>query len=303
VHALGIWSGATLLDAVGVPYLLRDVLAMSSNVLQAAPNAAEILSELGEAGRRLSEIGASEGAAGNLSVYLSPAVPRHDGFCRSEVIELPLAVPELRGGQFIVTGSGTRSRDIQRAPLACLGWLVVNQDGHTGTLYWAENRQFTRLTSEFNSHLAVHRDQVQRNALTFHALVHGQPRRITYLSHLEAYQDQAWLTRRLLRWQPEGILNFPEGIATVPFLVPGQAELMQANQRALHDCRVVVWSKHGVMARSPRSVMAAIDLIEYVETAAYYEVLDRMLGGTAVGLSSDEIRAVAQAYAVHQVLF
>jgi rhamnulose-1-phosphate aldolase len=165
------------------------------------------------------------------------------------------------------------------------------------------DRNFSRLTSEFNSHLAVHHDQIQRTGVTTHAVVHSQPRRLTYLSHIADYQNADFLNRRLLRWQPEAIVNLPEGMAVVPFIVPGSAELMQANASALRDCRVAIWSKHGLMARSSVSIMAAVDLVEYLETAAVYECLDLSLGQRAQGLDDSEIRAICRAYNIKQRLF
>jgi hypothetical protein len=49
---------------------------------------------------------------------------------------------------------------------------------------------------------------------------------------------------------------------------------MEANVTHLRQHRVVLWSKHGVMARSAFSATQAADLIEYVETAAGYEYMD-----------------------------
>lgn len=276
---------------------------MRHDIMTTPTDLADAISQLGHAGQRLTELGASEGASGNLSVYLRVPPATYPGFTCAEDIELPLAVPELAGGTFVVTGSGTRSRDILASPLECLGCLAIHVAGTSGTLHCAPQRRFARLTSEFNSHLAVHRDQVTRHDLQFHAVVHAQPRKVTYLSHLADYQDQDTLNRHLLRWQPEAILNFPEGIAVVPFLVPGQRELMLANERALRDRRIVVWSKHGVMARSERSMSAAVDLVEYLETAAAYEYLDRVLGGCAEGLSCEQMREIAAAYAVTQTVF
>ena len=151
--------------------------------------------------------------------------------------------------------------------------------------------------------LAVHCDQFMQISVNYLAVVHGQPRRLTYLSHIAEYQNPEYLNRRLLRWQPEAILNLPEGIAVVPFIVPGTTELMDANVSALRECKVAIWSKHGLMARSSTSVMAAVDLVEYLETAAVYECLDLSLGQRAQGLFDDEIRDICSAYEIKQDLF
>src|SRR5512142_625718 len=85
------------------------------------PELDELLSLIGEAGRRLSEIEASEGAAGNISVYVGWPIDVRRRFSNVETIELPEAAPELAGGMFIVTGSGRRLREIIDDPAANLG--------------------------------------------------------------------------------------------------------------------------------------------------------------------------------------
>jgi rhamnulose-1-phosphate aldolase len=81
-------------------------------------------------------------------------------------------------------------------------------------------------------------------------------------------------------------------------MLPGSAALMAANVESLRTHRIVVWAKHGVMARSDISVKRAVDRIEYAETAANYEYMDLVVGGRAEGLSRDDVRAVVAAFDV-----
>lgn len=267
------------------------------------PELDELLTAIGEAGRRLSEIEASEGAARNISVYLGwPVEPRRK-FPLTETIDLPLAAPELAGGTLLVTGSGRRLREIIQDPAANLGCVVVDAGGRSGKLYTSQRRLFARLTSEFNSHLAVHQDQVRLSGTNFHAVIHAQPPHLTYLSHIARYQDEAHLNRRLLRWQPEMIVNLPEGLGCVPFQVPGSAQLMAATVESLRKYRVVIWCKHGVIARSDQSVKRAADRIEYGETGARYESMNLVNDDRGEGLTADEIRAICQAFDVQQNIF
>lgn len=267
------------------------------------PTLDDLLDELGEVGAHLADLGAAEGAAGNISLYLGWPVDPRPRFPDEQIVALPQAVPELAGKTFLVTGSGRRLRDIRRAPLHNVGCLLVEPGGATGRLFTAPGRGFERLTSEFNTHLAVHYDQVTRSGAEFLALVHAQPLHLTFLSHVAAYQDAAELTRRLLRWQPEAILQLPEGLAVTPFLVPSSPELMAASVEQLRRCRLVVWARHGVMARSDHSLGHACDYIDYMEAAARYELLNLAHGEPAAGLSADELRAIARAYGVRQSLF
>jgi rhamnulose-1-phosphate aldolase len=170
-------------------------------------------------------------------------------------------------------------------------------------LFTSPRRLFARLTSEFNSHLSVHRDQIANTPTNFHTVIHAQPPNLTYLSHVPRYQDQTYLNRHLLRWQPELIVNLPEGVGYVPFAVPGSQELMETTVESLRTHRVVVWAKHGAMARSDTSVKRAADRIEYAETAAGYEYRNLLNGEQGLGLTTEEIRAICRAFNVQQNIF
>lgn len=267
------------------------------------PELDDLLEMMGEAGQRLSEIEASEGAAGNISVCLRWNIEPRSRFPVMEEIELPQPVPELAGATFLVSGSGRRLREIIDEPSANIGCIVVNEGGRTGKLYVSYHRRFERVTSEFNSHLAVHYDQMLANKTNFHAVIHAQPPHMTYLSHVPRYQDEAYLNTHLLRWQPETIVNLPEGIGFIPFQIPSSPELMAGTVESLRKHRIVIWAKHGVMARSDVSVKRAADRVEYAETAAKYEYLNLSAGEIGEGLSASEIREICKTFNVQQNIF
>ena len=255
-----------------------------------------IFAAFADAGQRLCELGASEGASGNLSVCLRGTLAPHGEWTVVEDIELPLEVPGLAGAHVVVTGSSTRSRDLAKDPVNNLGMLEVQPGGARARLLSSPHRTFARITSEFNSHLAVHSDHLSHGSEAFHAVVHAQPRRLTYLSHIVDYQDEGFLNQRLLRWQPETVLNLPEGIACVPFAPPSSPELMTASAAALRDQRAAIWAKHGIMVRSAKSLAVAVDLIDYLEAAAAYECMDLALGQRAQGLDDAELDVVCATY-------
>ncbi len=267
------------------------------------PELDDLLIMMGEAGRHIADIEASEGAAGNISVCLRWPIEPRSRFPVVEEIELPQTVFELAGAVFLVTGSGRRLREIIVEPTANIACIVVNEDGRTGRMYTSHQRRFERVTSEFNSHLAVHYDQMLATGTNFHAIIHAQPLHITYLSHIPRYQNEQYLNTHLLRWQPETIINLPEGIGLIPFQVPSSPELMSGNIASLRTHRIVVWAKHGVMARSDVSVKRAADRVEYAETAAKYEYLNLSDGELGEGLSVDEICAICRTFDIKQNIF
>lgn len=267
------------------------------------PELDDLLTMMGEAGKHLAGIEASEGAAGNISVCMRWQIEPRNIFPVEDEIKLPQPVPELAGAAFLVTGSGRRLREVIDVPTANIACIVVNDDGTSGRLYTSYHRRFERVTSEFNSHLAVHYDQILSTGSNFHAVIHAQPVHLTYLSHIPRYQDEQYLNTHLLRWQPETILNLPQGIGFIPFRIPGSADLMRGNVESLRTHRVVVWAKHGVMARSDVSIKRAADRIEYAETSAKYEYLNLTVGEIGEGITVEEIRTLCKTFNVQQTIF
>jgi rhamnulose-1-phosphate aldolase len=267
------------------------------------PELHDLLIMMGEAGKHLADIEASEGAAGNISICVRWQIEPRNYFPVENELELPQSVPELAGATFFVSGSGRRLREIIDEPTASIACIVVEEGGKKGKLYTAPHRRFERVTTEFNSHLAVHYDQICASNTNFHALIHAQPMHLTYLSHIPRYQDEHYLNTHLLRWQPETIINLPEGIGFIPFRIPSSPELMVANVEALREHRIVIWAKHGVMARSDVTVKRAADRVEYAETAAKYEYRNLCGGELGEGLSVDEIRQICKTFNVQQTIF
>ncbi len=240
---------------------------------------------------------------GIFSIYVGWTIDPRRKFPIAESIQLPVAVPHLAGGTIIMSGSGRRLREIIQNPARHLGCVTIDAGGATGKLYTAPGKLFARLSSEFNSHIAIHEDQVAQTGTNFHSVVHAQPRYLTYLSHVPQYRDEMYFNRQLLRWQPELIVNLPEGIGLVPFQVPGSAALMQATVASLRLHRIVVWCKHGVVARSDLSIKRAADRVEYAEAAAHYEYLDLANHGIAEGLTAEEVRAICSTWDIKQNIF
>jgi rhamnulose-1-phosphate aldolase len=267
------------------------------------PELDDLLKMMGEAGKRLSELEASEGAAGNISICLRWPIELRRRFPVIDEIQLPQPVPELAEATFLVSGSGRRLREIIEDPAASIGCLLVQAGGQTAKLFTSYQRRFEHLTSEFNSHLAVHYDQMRSSGTNFHAVIHAQPPHLTFLSHIPRYQDENYLNTHLLRWQPETILNLPEGIGFVPFRIPSSPELMEGTLESVRKHRIVLWAKHGVMARSDVSVKRAVDRVEYAETAAKYEYFNLCTGEIGEGLTVGEIRAICKTFKVQQVIF
>jgi rhamnulose-1-phosphate aldolase len=259
----------------------------------------DLIDEMGDAGTRMSEIDAAEGAAGNISVFQRRLEP-DTRFEWRDMIELPVETPHLAGGWVVVTAAGRRLRDIAHAPERALCLLNIADDGQQAELYAAPDM---RPTSELNTHLAVHNDHVGRRDLAFHAVLHAQPIHLAFLSHIERYQDHEYFNRRILRWQPETIVEFPEGIGMLPFEIPGTLDQTALTTPALARYRGIVWASHGIVTRSDASVWKASDLVEYAEAAARYEYLNLAAGEPTGGISEEAMRAICERMGIQQAYF
>ena len=99
------------------------------------------------------------------------------------------------------------------------------------------------------------------------------------------------------------IINLPDGIGVLPFLLPGSPQLMNETMLSMRQHQVVVWSQHGVIVRADGSLDHALDLVEYIETAAHYEALNLYTGEKSTGIPHDQLRAIAEIWNVRQKIF
>jgi rhamnulose-1-phosphate aldolase len=254
-----------------------------------------VIRDIGDTGVQLTALEATEGAAGNISVFVRDLQNLDEQFVARGEMALPAHVPELAGSWIVVTATGRRLRDVSAYPEQSVVVMQIHADGAHATRYAAIDLQ---PTSEWNSHLAIHADQARRRDVPYHAVVHAQPHYLTYLSHHPDYTTSDALSRRLVRWQPETIVTYPEGFGLIPFQVPGSTAQMESTVASCRDYRLVVWQKHGVVTRSEVSASRAADLVEYAEMAARYEVLNLKLGSPAFGLTDDELRAICEQFNV-----
>ncbi|KMY22593.1 rhamnulose-1-phosphate aldolase [Actinobaculum suis] len=264
----------------------------------------EILEQMGAAGARLDHLAAVEAGAGNISVACKKQPEGvEEIFPVVGELELPVAVPELAGWTVFVTGSGCRLREIKDRPKEIVSVVIPDATGRRAVWRRAPQATFTKPTSEFNSHLGVHADQVARRKVEHHVLVHGQPPYLTLLSHLPELSNDKAYNEAIFRWEAETIIQVPTGVKFLPFMIPGGEELGQANIAGLRKHTMTIWAKHGLMVRSDISPMDAVDKVEYLEAGATYYYRHRLLGENAGGgLTKEELRGVVTAFNIDTTL-
>ena len=193
----------------------------SSKVILNSSSVGPLLKQMGEVGKRLSEIGATEGAAGNISICVRDTLEVREYFPQMQMIDLPVPAPDLVGATILATGSGRRLRELLRRRQPIWPPLLSRRRVATGRMFTSADCPFKRVTSEFNSHLAVHHDQMRSRRIKSTRFSMRSRIHLTYLSHIPKYQDEQFSQYPSLALAAGNDPEFPEGIGVLPFLLPG----------------------------------------------------------------------------------
>lgn len=249
------------------------------------------LAEVATVAGHLWDRGWAERNAGNISLDVTERLASHRPD-PSAVAPLPspAAYPELAGRAFLVTGAGTRMREVAREPArhCCLVWMA--DDARRYQLWRAADREDLRPTSELSSHLAVHA-LLRRANRAERCFLHTHPNELVALTHLAPYQSEQSLNGLLWAMHPEVKMVLPEGVGYAPYRPPGSQALAEVTLAALATHRAAVWEKHGCVAVG-RDPAEAFDLIDTVNKAASLFLLCRAAGLQPEGLSPGDLQAL-----------
>lgn len=208
-------------------------------------------------------------------------------------------VPGLPAGSagrcYLVTGTGTRYRDIEKDPQGCLCVLRVTEKADGYHSIWGGKRPGFQPTSELSSHLRMQASILARGR-GLNTVLHTHPNELIALSHLPETNDPEALNWALWGMIPEAKLFVPKGVGLVPYRLTGSVELAQATVEVLdRGFKVVLWEKHGALAvgKDPEE---AFDLLDAMNKAATLYLLCLHAGQKPQGLTREQIEEIGRAY-------
>jgi rhamnulose-1-phosphate aldolase len=251
-----------------------------------------VLADLADTAGLLWQKGWAERNAGNLSFDVTDVVAG-SAVREGATVAFGTGFAELAGRRLLVTGAGTRMRDLAREPDRGSGILQVSEDGAGYTIAWAGAGRFVP-TSELPSHLAIHA-ALRRRPAPPRAVVHTHPGELLALSHDPRLTGAAALNRALLAMHPEMVVVLPAGIGLVPYVVPGTTAQGSAAGAAMERHDVALWARHGAVAVGA-DFAEAFDLLDTANAAARLLLLCRAGGFEPEGLSDAEVAALRRAY-------
>jgi rhamnulose-1-phosphate aldolase len=204
-------------------------------------------------------------------------------------------LPELAGQYFIATASGSFFRNVQLDPERNIGVFRVAEDGRTLELVWGFGDDGVP-TSELSAHLKSHRARQRVFGDRQRVIMHCHATNLlalTYVLDLET----ANVTRALWEGSTECLVVFPEGVAVLPWMVPGTDGIGDATAEQMAKHPMVLWSYHGVFASGP-SLDDAFGLIDTAEKSAEILVKVISMGGVRQTMSTSHLAQLAKRFNV-----
>ncbi|MGT2716391.1 rhamnulose-1-phosphate aldolase [Streptococcus respiraculi] len=206
-------------------------------------------------------------------------------------------IPEsLVGRYLLITASGSHFRTLRNHVKRDTGVVRIVASGYEVVWGFEENR---KPTSEFYMHILAHAKRLSINP-NHRVVVHNHATNIVLYSLLNEVTSRS-LTLDLWSVLTESIVVFPDGIAVLPWEVPGTQQIGLDTAEELAEHRMVVWAKHGVLSTGV-NYQDCFGLIETADKAAKLALdLQRISGKPIVEnnvLSTDNLRAVCRALKV-----
>ncbi len=240
--------------------------------------------------------GWAERNAGNMSVNVS-------GFIRDEVpgdagnvIPLATAFPSLEGQYLLLSGSGTRMRNLAAKPYRNVCLLRIGKGGTAYTLY-SDAKGKMMPTSELPTHLAIHA-KLLGEGRTEKALLHTHVNELIALTQIREYTSEESINRLLWGMHPETLMFIPQGAGFVPYTLPGTGVIAEKTLEALASHNVVIWEKHGCLAVGD-DLYEAFDLIDILAKSAGIFFTCRNAGYDPEGMTEEQLAEIRKFVTSH----
>ncbi|WP_156293227.1 rhamnulose-1-phosphate aldolase [Serratia oryzae] len=242
--------------------------------------------------------GWDERNGGNISLRLTAedVEPfRSDFVTQPRCVELTQPASELANCWFLVTGSGKFFRNVQLAPEENLVLLRLNHNGTAYHIHWGL-AQGGLPTSELAAHFQSHIVRMRVSGGSDRVIMHCHATNLIALSFVQEL-DNARFTRLLWEGSTECLVVFPDGIAIVPWMVPGTDGIGTQTAEQMQAHSLVLWPFHGIFGTGP-TLDDAFGLIDTAEKSAEIMVKVLSMGGKKQTISGSQLAALAQRFGV-----
>lgn len=248
-----------------------------------------IRDEITEVAGFLWQRGWAERNAGNLSYNVTRAMEQMPpGFDFGEAQKLDDSYPGIAGQMILLTGTGTRMRDVWKDLYTNTCIIEISKEGNAyRQMKKPELDHYVVPTSELPSHLAIH-EMLVKNRRREKVVIHTHPDHLIALTHIRDFCDEERINNMLWSIQPETRVFIDDGIGFIPYLMTGTSAIADATIKALEKHRVILWEKHGCLAIG-ETAHEAFDLIDIAEKSARIFFTCKSSGFEAEGIAKNDL--------------
>lgn len=252
-----------------------------------------VFNEIAGIAQYLWDRGWAERNAGNFSVNVTGFFHERELDRLSSYPFYPLSrmYAELSRKVFLVSGTGTRMRDVAKNPAGHICFVYISDSGSAYHII-DENQEHTVLkpTSELLTHLAIQQHLLQKQS-SGKVVLHAHVTELIAITQIPAYTSEDAINSLLWGMHPETLLFLPEGVGFIPFNLPGSENIALASVKGFERHDVVLWEKHGCMAIG-NSLSEAFDHLDILAKSAKIYFLCKSAGIEPEGLTQEQIREI-----------
>jgi rhamnulose-1-phosphate aldolase len=254
-----------------------------------------ILAQVASTAQHLWEKGWAERNAGNFSVNVTGTISERETerLTSFPFYPLPKSYPDLAGQLLLVSGSGTRMRDVAADPVITSCFIYINSAGSAFHIIEEEpGKNNLRPTSELATHLAVHQQLVQKKSPE-KVLLHAHVTELIALTQHPAFLSEEAINAMMWGMHPETMLFLPGGLGFIPFRIPGSEIIAMDSLQGFDKHKVVLWEKHGCMAIGD-TIADAFDLLDLAAKSARIFFICKSAGFEPQGLTDGQLRDIRE---------
>lgn len=263
------------------------------SILNNRPALAAEVYKVAEVAGYLWQKGWAERNGGNITVniteYVDDAIRAMPAI--SEVKQIGVVLPHLKGCYFYCKGTQKRMRDLARNPMENGSVIRILDDCSS---YEIIADQVVMPTSELPSHLSVH-NYLLGKGMPYKASLHTHPIELVAMSHSKKFLEKDVASNLLWSMIPETKAFCPRGLGIIPYKLPSSVELADATISQLDEYDVVMWEKHGVFAVDT-DIMAAFDQVDVLNKSALIYIAARNMGFEPEGMSQQQMQEMTEAF-------
>lgn len=242
------------------------------------------------------ERGWAERNAGNFSVNITGLFPGRELERLSAYPAIPLmkSYPSLGRTLFLISGTGTRMRDMAKNPAENCCFVYVGDSASSCHIVGQGTEKVPiQPTSELAAHLAI-QQQLLQNGSGETVVLHAHVTELIALTQLAPFTSEEAVNSLIWRMHPETLLFLPDGVGFIPYTLAGTENIAMATLKGFEKHKVVLWEKHGCMSIA-KTLPEAFDHLDILAKSAKIYFLCKSTGLEPEGLTIAQLKEIVGA--------